>query len=308
MRPSCKRLLFLMCFIADPMLSSSIGTEFNPGQIYALGLTFKKHIEETGEKANPLIPPPVFIKEKRSFLKTKAGELTEVKIPSQESIYKVIEFLDKEIDAELKKKFAIFPLMLDYEAELGLYFKEDFTREDLVSGDYRKKILFFVANDLTLRSLQVLGEGVPNKLDFWSQSKSFEGFLPVGPLFEAPEDFQAYNWPRLTLKTFVNKELRQEETLQDMIYSPKQLLEALLDSQNLAYIPGATAVICGTPSGVAFKTPHWKKVVAEFFGFSRFTKLKFASRAAAKSPLYLKANDRVRVLLGDYVSEVRILD
>ena len=91
------------------------------------------------------------------------------------------------------------------------------------------------ALDLTARDRQ--------KSDLqWVRAKSADGFLPLGPWIETQLNPQA-----LSVRTYVNGELRQDGRTEDMIFPVSHLLAYV--SGFMTLVPG-DVVVTGTPAGV----------------------------------------------------------
>ncbi len=76
----------------------------------------------------------------------------------------------------------------------------------------------------------------------WVRAKSADGFLPLGPWIETDLDPQS-----LSLRTYVNGELRQDGQTADMIFPVPFLLAYV--SAFMTLMPG-DVVLTGTPAGV----------------------------------------------------------
>lgn len=276
------------------MLAIALGGQAlarQPRVVMAAALTYKKHIKETGEKVDPN-NPILFVKSQNSLL--AADQQQTIRIPTQEQAYDKLEALKPGITDELDERFESFPLLMDYEGELGLYFKRDIPLEEIERDDILvNTVALFAANDISLRSFQVLGDKESNKYSYWAAGKSFDDFLP----YSTPVGvnvFQLNSWPNLTVQTYVDGELRQSASPTEIIYTPKQFLRAMA-TQLGGTIPSNTALITGTPSGTAFKVSKLKRFFANFLGLSPFKKLEVAAKDAAKSGQYLKNGSVVEV-------------
>ncbi len=100
---------------------------------------------------------------------------------------------------------------------------------------------FTLALDLTDRTAQnkAKAEGLP-----WARAKSFKGACVLAdwvPFIDSPE----FYLQEIELK--INDEVRQKAPLEQMIFKPKQLIEALTQ-----YFPveNGDVLLTGTPSGV----------------------------------------------------------
>jgi 2-keto-4-pentenoate hydratase/2-oxohepta-3-ene-1,7-dioic acid hydratase in catechol pathway len=282
------RVLFLSSSIFVSGLQANTVTE-----VWAAGLTYQKHIDDSFEKVDHKKGPPIFLKSKRSLV--LAENAVSVASPSEEEIYRDLERLEPGLKAKLESNFKEgFPLMLDYEAEIAFYFTQKVTKADLARSHLSHSVALAASNDLTLRSIQVLADGRSNKYDYWAVAKSFDSFLPYSRP-RAVSQFPLDAWPYLELRTWVNGELRQNETTQDIVYSPRRILESLMAARNQNEIPAGTVLLTGTPTGTAFKLSRLKKLFSQFLFFARMTKLKIAANDAEKNPHYLRAGDKVLV-------------
>jgi 2-keto-4-pentenoate hydratase/2-oxohepta-3-ene-1,7-dioic acid hydratase in catechol pathway len=147
---------------------------------------------------------------------------------------------------------------VDYEVELGLVVGQDCTA--VAEAEALATISHYcVANDVSARWWQKKGAGGQ-----FCRGKSFDTFCPVGELVPACEvaDPQA-----LTLKSWVNGELRQDSCTDDMIFSVARLIAELTRGMTLL---ANTLILTGTPAGVG---------------------------AGRRPPQFLQAGDEVRVAI-----------
>jgi 2-keto-4-pentenoate hydratase/2-oxohepta-3-ene-1,7-dioic acid hydratase in catechol pathway len=94
------------------------------------------------------------------------------------------------------------------------------------------------ANDVTAMELIGRDPAFPQ----WARAKSFDGFGPIGPVIETAFD------PRgASLRTMVAGRERQNYSLDDMFFSPTELVSRI--SQDLTLEPG-DVILCGTSLGV----------------------------------------------------------
>ncbi len=275
-----------------------------PANIYGIGLAYAKHINETASDFDPQGDPPVFIKATQSI--TKNGST--VKIPSQETMLDALAQLEPGISEQVNQQVAILPALLDYEVELGFVLLEDIPWENLKNEQYAPKIGFFIGNDLSARSLAVLGEGQANRYDYWGASKSFLGFTPISEKVWIPNEFNPNSLPCIMLETLVNGEVRQHQMTSDLIYTPLQMLQAIHRKYPNNLLQKGDMVLTGTPGGVAMSAPRWLVRLAGIIGLDRFKKL--GSLTSEESiAKFLKNGDKVLVKgegLGSV--EVKIMD
>jgi 2-keto-4-pentenoate hydratase/2-oxohepta-3-ene-1,7-dioic acid hydratase in catechol pathway len=257
--------------------------------VLALGLTYADHIRETGS-AVPA-EPIVFRKALGSVL--REGE--RVRAPSHDEMLAALAAIEPGLDEEVRKRFPVLPPLMDYEVELGLVLLEDADATDLERADFSPARAWFLANDLTARSCQILGEGMADPYAYWAVAKSFDGFLPVsrralrvrGSLDERVD---------LALLLRVNGELRQDGRTSDLVYTQRQMLLAaarhLVRDGRGTTLPRGLALITGTPSGVGLAVPRWKKAIADRV-LDRFGKLRAAIGAHARGGKLLRAGDEI---------------
>ena len=136
---------------------------------------------------------------------------------------------------------------LDYEVELGLVLGADLpVGTPVTDADLHRYVAALViADDVSARQIQL------TKTQFY-ESKSYPTFTPVGPwltLVDA-DDLARLDTLRLTLS--VNGQLRQDNTVRDMIVPPARALSLLSRFQPLA--PG-DLLLTGTPGGTALQAP-----------------------------------------------------
>jgi acylpyruvate hydrolase len=116
---------------------------------------------------------------------------------------------------------------LDYEGELTI-----------VMGSGGRIAGYCIADDLTARDLQ-------GREPQWTRAKGADTFCPFGPWIttvdeiEKPED--------LSLRTWVNGELRQDSRTSDLIFGCEELVRFIEETCTL--MPG-DLILTGTPSGV----------------------------------------------------------
>lgn len=260
-----------------------------PTHIYAVGLSYAAHIRETAAEFDPDVDPPIFKKENR----TLTYDESKVTIPTTSEILSSLEKLEPGI-SQLMKDFQSIPALLDYETELGFVLLEDIDAAELGNEDYIPKIGFFMANDLSARSVAVLGEGQKNRYDYWGVSKSFEGFLPISDKIWIPEVFKKDAIPCIEIQTEVNGEIRQKQFTSDLIYTPHQMLKAIHNKYPDEKLLKGDLILTGTPGGVIFSKPRWVIRLANMVGIGRLKKLKMSTKDDALSR-FLSNGDKVTV-------------
>jgi len=129
---------------------------------------------------------------------------------------------------------------VDYEGELGVVIKKEV--HGLGEGvDVSEYILGYTCiNDVTARDLQ-------SKDVQFTRSKSFDTFAPIGPCIATGLDPT-----NLSVKTFLNGQLRQSSSTRQMIF-PVPLLVRFI-SQVMTLCPG-DIIATGTPAGIGPMQP-----------------------------------------------------
>ncbi|KAH8434332.1 bifunctional fumarylacetoacetate hydrolase/alpha/beta hydrolase family protein [Aspergillus melleus] len=130
-----------------------------------------------------------------------------------------------------------FTETVDYEGEIGVIFgKTGFQIPEENAMDYVWG--YTIINDVTARERQR-----DHKQFFLG--KSPDTFCPIGPVAVPKENLPA----NLRVQTFVNKEKRQEATLNDLIFSIPKLIATISAAQTLQV---GDVLATGTPAGVGF--------------------------------------------------------
>ena len=178
--------------------------------IYAIGLNYRAHAEETGME----IPkyPMVFMKAP-----------TAVQNPGDPVVLPRFLRSDK----------------VDYEAELGVVIGRPC--KNVKPEDALSYVLGYVcANDISARDWQKEKGGGQ-----FCRGKTFDTFCPVGPCLATADEIPDPS--SLTIRSYVNDEKMQESKTDDLIFDVPALISFLSGSTTL--LPG-TLILTGTPAGV----------------------------------------------------------
>ncbi len=137
---------------------------------------------------------------------------------------------------------------LDYEAEVAII---------IGKGGYKisenqawEHVFGYTAmNDVTARNLQ-------RKHKQWFMGKNLDGFAPMGPVIVHRSSMPPIN--RIKISSFVNDELRQSSTLDNLIFSIPKIINKI--SMGITLFPG-DIISTGTPAGVGagFNPPKFLK-------------------------------------------------
>lgn len=125
---------------------------------------------------------------------------------------------------------------LDYEAELAIVIGTGGRR--IAEADALDHVLGYTAfNDVSARDVQY---------DFsqFFRGKSYDTFAPIGPGLVAPDSVDVSD---LSVRTFVNDELRQDSSTAQMIFSVPEIIASV--SKTMSLRPG-DVIATGTPPGV----------------------------------------------------------
>tara|TARA_A100001015_G_C14909513_1_gene679833 strand:- start:70 stop:978 length:909 start_codon:yes stop_codon:yes gene_type:complete len=198
-----------------------------PNKILAVGLNYKKHIDE-------------------------AKEVTEhhsENVELQEQFPNIFNKQNSSVNdpyGDVHRPNASD--WLDYEGELGIIIGKEcrhVTYENAISCIYG----FTIVNDFSVRDWQF--RGPPHTL---TMGKSWDTHCPFGPYIVTSDEIEDPH--NLVLKTYVNDEERQNSNTNLMIYDCFTLIEYL--STAFTLMPG-DLIATGTPEGVALTTQDWLK-------------------------------------------------
>ena len=125
---------------------------------------------------------------------------------------------------------------IDYESELAIVIGQggrNIRREDAMAHVWG----YTVVNDVTARDVQT-------RHAQWHLGKSFDTFCPMGPWVVTADQLDGRD---TRVRGWVNGELRQDASTQDMIFDIPTLIETC--SRGITLLPG-DVIATGTPAGV----------------------------------------------------------
>jgi 2-keto-4-pentenoate hydratase/2-oxohepta-3-ene-1,7-dioic acid hydratase in catechol pathway len=139
-----------------------------------------------------------------------------------------------------------FVSQLDYEAELAIVMGKK--AKNITARDAKHCIFgYTILNDISARDIQF-------KDKQWTRGKGFDTFAPTGPCITTTE--QILDPSNLTIKTWVNQELRQNSTTKNMVFSVYEIVHHL---SKVMTLEPCDIISTGTPAGVgAFMKPRPK--------------------------------------------------
>jgi len=261
----------------------------SPRYIYGMGLTYRDHLIETASEYDPTVLPPIFLKK----LHTLTGNGSKVKYPGMYDIISATAEIEKEVTKILQTKYENLSPLLDYEVELGMVLLDSILPEELEKDDFIPPLGFFIANDLSARSVLILGEGSPFRYEYWGAAKSFEGFLPISDQVWVPDDPKSNSIPCIRIETYVNGTRRQSENTDNMIYTPLEMLRFIKTKYPDHPMNKGDMVLTGTAGGVAIATPRALVRLSHLLGFDRFQKL--SAKLGSDQSQFLKPGDLVEI-------------
>ena len=128
---------------------------------------------------------------------------------------------------------------LDYEGELCIVIGK--AGKNISIKDAKKHVFgYTVFNDVSARDFQ-FRDGQ------WTRGKSFDTFAPTGPWITTEN--QLKNIDNLTIRTWVNGELRQNGTTRNMVF---KISEILYHISRVMTLEPSDIIATGTPAGVGF--------------------------------------------------------
>lgn len=264
--------------------------QLDGNNIYGIALTYPGIIYQTGSEYHPEVSPPVFRK-----LKKAINTDNTVKYPNQNILFNQIDKIETGLSKTMKDKFNTVYSLVDYEVELGIVVLNDISREQLTDSSFSPRLGYFLANDLQSITLGVLGLGGELESEYFNAKGSFPGFFPISETMWIPNLENEYSTLCINIQTTVNGELRQRENTKNRIYSNKEILLFVLRKYDKEKITKGTAVITGSPAGVANKAPRWKRRLANLLNIDRLDKLSSMFNAVKTDNSFLKPGDVVVV-------------
>lgn len=192
----------------------------NPSKIVCVGLNYKEHAEEAGEK---LPKEPILF---NKYNNTLAAAGCTIKLPTRDVSYK-----------------------FDYETELLIVMGK--TARNVSEADALNYVAgYAIGHDFSARDLQLEKGGQ------WMLGKTLDSFAPIGPYFVSADQVDPNN---LTIETFVNDETkpRQHSHTSKFIFNPQKVIS--YTSKMFSLEPG-DIIFTGTPSGVIIGMPKEKQV------------------------------------------------
>jgi 2-keto-4-pentenoate hydratase/2-oxohepta-3-ene-1,7-dioic acid hydratase in catechol pathway len=190
------------------------------GRVFLVGANYRDHIEEAGlamPKRVGGLPLPSGI---------LSGPVDDIRLPAEA------------------------PNEVDYEGEIAILIGQP--GHEIAPGDGWNHIAgLCAANDVSARDVQHSGmaDGRVTDIARVRLGKSFPSFKPIGPCILTIDEARSY--PRLSLSTRVNGEVRQSATTDDMVFDLSAIVEGMSMATDLR--PG-DLILTGTPAGIGLTT------------------------------------------------------
>jgi 2-keto-4-pentenoate hydratase/2-oxohepta-3-ene-1,7-dioic acid hydratase in catechol pathway len=125
---------------------------------------------------------------------------------------------------------------IDYEAELAVIIGKG--GKNIRYSDAARHIFgYTIINDVTARDVQMRHKQ-------WDMGKSFDTFCPMGPWIVTADEMDG---AKTRIRCWVNGELRQDDSTENMIFDISTLIETV--SRGITLYPG-DIIATGTPAGV----------------------------------------------------------
>jgi fumarylpyruvate hydrolase len=154
-------------------------------------------------------------------------------------------FFMKPADAATQSSQIPYPTAthdLHHEVELVVALGADIPQELTIDNAMQSVFAFGIGLDLTRRDLQAIAK---EKRLPWDISKGFDFSAPISLLVEAK---QTTLLPNTLISLRVNDQLRQQASVNDMIFS---IPDILIELSKLFKLQAGDLIFMGTPAGVA---------------------------------------------------------
>jgi 2-keto-4-pentenoate hydratase/2-oxohepta-3-ene-1,7-dioic acid hydratase in catechol pathway len=132
-----------------------------------------------------------------------------------------------------------FVKQLDYEAELAIVIGRK--AKNVPVSEVKAYIFgYTILNDVSARDIQF-------KDRQWTRGKSFDTFAPIGPCITTANQLEDAS--NLSIRTWVNGELRQNSSTKNMIFNVYEIVHRL---SRVMTLEPCDIIATGTPAGVGF--------------------------------------------------------
>ena len=132
-----------------------------------------------------------------------------------------------------------FVKRLDYEGELAIVTGKKAKNVSVLEAESHI-FGYTILNDVSARDIQF-------KDKQWTRGKSFDTFAPIGPCIVTVN--QLKDTSDLSIRTWVNNELRQDSTTRNMVFNVYEIMHHL---SRVMTLEPCDIIATGTPAGVGF--------------------------------------------------------
>lgn len=143
-----------------------------------------------------------------------------------------------------------FVKQLDYEAELAVVIGKEVKNATIREAE-ESIFGYTILNDISARDIQF-------KDRQWTRGKSFDTFAPTGPCITTAD--QIKDPTNLKIRTWVNRELRQDSTTSNMVLNVFKIVRSL---SHVMTLEPCDIISTGTPAGVGFAVKPKPKFLQE---------------------------------------------
>ena len=201
----------------------------NPGAVYLCGANYTDHIDEM-----------------RPLLKDLPPDIAERELVGDEPWHLISTVRGSIVGPGAMVQKPRGSQRLDWEIELAVVI--GITARGVPAERALEHVAgYTICNDLSARDLSIRPEvhdAMPFRVD-WTEHKCFDGSLPCGPWITPAN--QISNPQQLGLKLWVNDQLMQDSSTDQMVFSVREQIAKL--SINRTLYPG-DIILTGTPAGV----------------------------------------------------------
>ena len=184
--------------------------------------------------------------------------------------------------------------LLDYEVELGLVLRRDLGAGEVITDDNLGTAVagFVLCNDVSARDT-MFGTSFLQ----WFRGKSYRTFCPTGPVLVALDESEVFDLlSNLELKLWVNGDLRQSATSDQLIWKPAETLTYIASSMDMRR---GDLLLTGTPGGVtAPATPKLVEILRDHLLADEVRRNELRAEMTKGRP-FLQPGDVVTATLAD---------
>jgi len=103
---------------------------------------------------------------------------TSVMVPQREDLIAAAEKIEAGLGRKVARRFKRLSPLLDYEGELAFVLLEDIDWVKIKGPGYAPRLGYTIANDISARTIAILGEKKEDRYDYWARPRAFRVFCP----------------------------------------------------------------------------------------------------------------------------------